>query len=131
MEAFLAQPSEASKRALDEQSQLVNAVEANLVTARLKAAAPGPAPVAACTRTVSYGADVRFFHCLDVAEASASYSTSNAVAWPEQCTVHSYSYVSNTCGGVLNALTDTRTQTGTNVSCHTWVQGDNKVGCYD
>lgn len=127
MEAFLAHPTKGAKRALDEQSQLVDAVAANVTAGRANKAAS----TAGCTRTFSYGADVRSFHCGDVADSSASYSTSNATSCPEQCTVHSYSYISSTCNGVLTEDTDTCTQTGTNVSCSSWASGGYTVGCYD
>ena len=137
MEAFLAKPNERNKHALDEQSQLVDAVEANVQaararTGRTKGLAPTePALAAACTRNFSYGADVRSFHCIDVADSSASYSTSNPTACPEQCTVHTYSYISSTCGGTLYEDTQTCTQTGTNVSCSSWAQGSYAGPCYD
>lgn len=133
METFLAKPTRANRKALDAQTQLVAAVEANLIAARAKkpAAKADEEAAAACTRNFSYGADVRSFHCYDVADASASYSTSNPTACPEQCTVHAYSYISTTCGGTLMENTDSCTQTGTNVSCSTWADGYFSAPCYD
>ncbi|HEX6898753.1 MAG TPA: hypothetical protein VF789_03525 [Thermoanaerobaculia bacterium] len=141
MEAFLAKPTEANKRALDQQSQLVDAVAANLRSSQARASQTktlvypvDPEPVeggGGCTRTFSYGADVRSFHCIDVADSSASYSTNNPTVCPEQCTVYTYSYISSTCGGTLYEDIKTCSKTGTNVSCSSWAQGSFAAPCYD
>lgn len=116
-DVFLQDPSEANKRALDAQAQLVAAVEANLRSAALDGELSEKA--AACTRTFSYGADVSYFgHCVDSADATASYSTSNPTACPEQCTVQTYAYTSYKCGSNPATVdSDSCAQTGTNVSC--------------
>lgn len=129
MEAYLAQPTPANKRALDQQSQLVTAVEANVRGARGQK--PGAkATAAVCSRTFSYSADTFFHHCVDVASASASYSTNNPTACPQQCTVYAYAYVSGYCGGIQNQNSDSCTLTGTNVSCYAWVDNYSGNNCY-
>lgn len=131
MDTYLNHPTTANKRALDEQSQLIDAVETNLRTARGKGASPSQKAAAACTRTYGYAADVRIFHCYDIGDASASYSTSNATACPEECTVHTYAYVSGHCSGVLHESSDTCDQTGTNVSCYSYTdQVYGGTSCY-
>jgi hypothetical protein len=116
-EAFAADPSAANKRALDGQTQLIEAVEANLVSAVVSGKAG--ADTTACTRTFSYGADAFYLgHCVDESTATASYSTSNPTACPQLCTVQTYAYASRKCGSEPAVVdSDSCALTGTNVSC--------------
>ncbi len=129
MDTYLTHPTAANKRALDQQSQLISAVEANVGSARGKN--PGTKAAAApCSRTYTYSADTSYHHCLDQAYASAGYSTSNPTACPQQCTVYSYAYVSKYCGGVQTQDSQSCTQTGTNVSCSSFVENYAGTNCY-
>jgi hypothetical protein len=130
MDAYLNHPTAANKRALDQQSQLISAVESNIGSARGKNPAGVKAAATACTRTFTYGANTSYHHCLDVAASNASYSTSNPTACPQQCTVYSYAYVSKYCGGVQTQDSQSCTQTGTNVSCSSFVENYAGTNCY-
>jgi hypothetical protein len=127
-QVFAHNPSPANKRALDARTQLVAAVEANLLSA-----AAAPAAAAPCTRTFTYGADVNHpGHCIDQAWANASYSTSNPTACPQQCTVQSYAYGSSQCGtNPPTVESDSCALTGTNVSCSSLAWAQFGTTCYE
>lgn len=128
-QVFADNPSAANKRALDARTQLVAAVEANLLSA-ITSGKPAAA-AAACTRTFTYGADVNHpGHCVNQAWAGASYSTSNATACPEQCTVQTYAYATSQCGGTPSVESDSCALTGTSVSCGSLAWSGPGSSCY-
>jgi hypothetical protein len=133
-EAFWTDPSEANKRALDGQVQLVAAVEANLLAGAISGKGGlqnTAAATTACTRTYTYSADVFSGHCTDQAYAAASYSTSNPTACPQQCTVHAYAYGSKQCGSAVpEVYSENCSLTGTNVSCSAWSYTQFGSTCY-
>lgn len=132
MENFLANPTAEAKAALDEQSQLVASVTANLEKIHQGAGREprGAAAPAACSRTYSTTATVSRFHCIDSVYAAASYSTSNPVTCPELCTVHAYSFASSVCGGTPSSSSESFGDTGTNVSVSAYVWTNFGVNCY-
>ena len=131
--AYLTNATEANKRALDAQADLVQAVAANVASATSREKSAGPAAAVACTRTYGYTASIGQFHCIHASRASASYSVSDAVSCPEQCTVHAYSYAQTTSVGACGTPTvnsDSCDQTGTNVSCTTYADTVYGNACY-
>lgn len=131
-QAFADAPSLSNKRVLDARTQLVAAVEANLLSAAASASAETEAAAAACTRTFSYGADVVHpGRCINSASSHASYSTSDATACPEQCTVQTYAYATSQCGSNPPSVeSDNCAQTGTNVSCFSLAWSYSGSSCY-